>query len=58
MKVKWDPFESTVEEDDFVEIPVSADTAKRLDECRQQKPDGTKETDDELVTRLLRAQNH
>ena len=45
------PFASTVE--DFVEIAISEETREKLDACRKEKPDGTKETDDEVIGRLL-----
>lgn len=38
---------------EFVEVEISKETQKKLDTCRKPKPNGTLETDDEVITRLL-----
>jgi len=39
--------------DEYVDVPVSEDTRRKLDEIRRKKPDESMETDNEIVTRLL-----
>lgn len=40
-------------EEAFVEIEIDDETRLKLDKSKRKKPDGTLETDNEVLTRLL-----